>query len=51
MKKEYINPTMDIVEMEAPQMLAGSDISIGEAPFDGDDSKILSRELDDIFDF
>ena len=47
MKKEYINPTMDIVKIEAPQMLAGSDIPVG-GNYNG--GTIESREFDDTFD-
>ena len=49
MKKEYINPAMDIVEIKATQqLLAGSVTLAGE--LDSSDP-ILSRELDASVDF
>ena len=44
MKKEYINPAMDIVQINATQqLLAGSVTLAGEL---GSSDPILSRELD-----
>ena len=49
MKKEYINPTMEIVKIETAQMIAASPINIGD-PVDSA-AGAESRELDDIWDF
>ena len=49
MKKEYINPAMDIVQINATQqLLAGSVTLAGEL---GTTDPILSRELDVTEDF
>ena len=49
MKKEYINPAMDIVQINATQqLLAGSVTLAGEL---GSTDPILSRELDVTDDF
>jgi len=49
MKKEYINPAMDIVQINATQqLLAGSVTLAGEL---GTSDPILSRELDVTDDF
>ena len=51
MKKTYIAPEMENVELESAQLLAGSSIVAvpEEAIIDGSD--IGSRELDDLLDW
>ncbi|MBR1545799.1 MAG: hypothetical protein IJ633_03235 [Prevotella sp.] len=48
MKKTYINPEMEIIKIQTPQILAGSDPSLGGDLGGGD--PILSREGDDMDD-
>ncbi|MBQ8705794.1 MAG: hypothetical protein IJ548_05835 [Paludibacteraceae bacterium] len=47
MKKKYINPSMEVVKVETPQILAGSMEKIGEV------SNPLGHEYDndDIFEY
>jgi hypothetical protein len=44
MKKQYINPSMEVVEIKAQQLLAGSDPTLS-GTLDSTDP-ILSRELE-----
>lgn len=46
MKKEYINPAMEIVKMETAQMIA---TSVNMIPDNATESG-MSREFDDTFD-
>ena len=49
MKKQYVNPTMDVVEMKAEQcLMAGSVLGIGEGK--KDPSGADSREFDPYWD-
>ena len=50
MKKQYINPEMEIINVEAPQIMAGSPIlGYGESLIDTKDAQ--SQELRDLEDF
>ena len=44
MKKQYINPSMEVVEIKAQQLLAGSPQLNGTL---GGSDPILGREMDD----
>ena len=45
MKKTYINPSMDVVEINTPQILAGSDPTLGGNW--GSTDPVLGREMED----
>ncbi len=47
MKKKYINPSMEVIKIQTPQLLAGSDPALGGQYTGG---STLSREMDD-YDF
>ena len=50
MKKTYINPEMEIVEIKMQQqMLAGSDPVLGEEYNSGTDGEPLGHEFDEDF--
>ena len=52
MKKTYINPTLEVVEIEIKnQLLAGSDPVLGAEYNSSTDGDPLGRELGDEFDF
>ena len=52
MKKTYINPTLEVVEIEIKnQLLAGSDPVLGAEYNSSTDGDPLGRELDDEFGF
>ena len=48
MKKTYINPTMDVVEINiCNQLLAGSTLSLDDSQEVTDENNLLSREVDE----
>ena len=49
MKKAYINPSMEVVEINTPQILAGSDPNLSGTYGSGD--PVLGRELDAFDEF
>jgi len=48
MKKKYINPTIEVVNVKVAQLLAGSDVN---AALEGEQSNENALGHDNIFDF